>query len=68
MKLRYRGMALLVNVDEQGRTRFAVEAVFKYFKGGNRRPQRFVGVSVFVLEYANFEVGKLLPGLIKRTF
>lgn len=48
VKLRYRDVALLVGEDEQGRTRFAVEAVFTYFKGGNRRPQRFVEV-MFVL-------------------
>ena len=42
VKLRYRDVALLVGEDEQGHTRSAVEAVFTYFKGGNRRPQRFV--------------------------
>ena len=42
VKLRYRDMALLVGEDEQGRARFAVEAVFTYFKSGNRRPQRLV--------------------------
>lgn len=42
VKLRYRDTALLINEDEQGRTRFAVQATFQYFKGGNRRPQRFV--------------------------
>lgn len=43
VKLRYRGLALLVSQDDQGRPRFAVEAIFTYFKGGNRRPQRLVG-------------------------
>lgn len=42
VKLRYRDVALLVGEDEQGRARFAVEALFTYFKGGNRRSQRFV--------------------------
>lgn len=42
VKLRYRDVALMIGEDEQGRTRFAVEAVFTYFKGGNRRPQRLV--------------------------
>lgn len=42
VKLRYRDVALLISEDEQGRTRFAVQATFQYFKGGNRRPQRFV--------------------------
>ena len=37
VKLRYQDIALLVSEDEQGRVRFAVEAVFTYFKGGNRR-------------------------------
>ena len=42
VKLRYRDLTLLVGEDEQERARFAVKAMFTYFKGGNRRPQRFV--------------------------
>lgn len=41
IKLRYRDVELRVGEDERGRNRFAVRATFKYFKGGNRRPQRF---------------------------
>lgn len=40
VKLRYGDVSLLISKDEQGYTRFAVQAAFKYFKGGNRRPQR----------------------------
>lgn len=43
VKLRYGDVSLLISKDEQGYTRFAVQAAFKYFKGGNRRPQRSVG-------------------------
>ncbi len=41
-RLPYRDVALLVGEGEQGRARFAMEAVFTDCKGGNRRPQRFV--------------------------
>lgn len=40
LKLRYGDLALLLSQDDQGRKRFAVEATFSYFKGGNRRLQR----------------------------
>lgn len=44
LKLRYGDLALLLSQDDQGRKRFAVEATFSYFKGGNRRLQRSVGI------------------------
>ena len=69
VKLRYRDMALLISEDEQGRTRFAVQATFQYFKGGNRRPQRFV-IQILCSEsdeVTNGEKGKPSRGLTKRT-
>lgn len=41
-KLRYGDVALLLTEDDEGRTRFAVQAKFKFFKGDNRRSQQFV--------------------------
>ena len=46
VKLRYGDVELRVGEDEQGRTRFAVRATFKYFKGGTWRPQRFVDPNI----------------------
>ena len=43
VKLPYRDIALLISEDEQGCTRFAVQATFEYFKRGHWRLQRFVG-------------------------
>ncbi|KAK1041382.1 hypothetical protein LTR74_018617 [Friedmanniomyces endolithicus] len=39
-KLRYGDVALILTEDDCGHARFAVRPTFKYFKGGNRRPQQ----------------------------
>lgn len=44
-KLRYGDVALILTEDDCGHARFAVRPTFKYFKGGNRRPQQFVSRS-----------------------
>jgi hypothetical protein len=70
IKLRYRDVELRVGEDERGRTRFAVQATFNYFKGGNRRPQRFVDHNITRrnCKTTNHEPVKLLRGPTKRIY
>ena len=69
VKLRYSDVELLISKDEQGRTRFAVQATFKYFKGGNRRPQRFVGLYHYEYCYkvTKTKIERLSPGATGPT-
>nr|OQO28668.1 hypothetical protein B0A51_04779 [Rachicladosporium sp. CCFEE 5018] len=39
-KLRYGDVALILTEDDRGHVRLAVRPTFRYFKGGNRRPQQ----------------------------
>ena len=69
VKLRYADMALLFSEDDHGRTRFAVQATFAYFKGGEMRPQRFVGTWIcrkFCWELTDIGTGRRSPGLTNQ--